>query len=271
MTPKTKYFFSILIVSIFSGITPLYAGPVTDGLVGYWQLNGNGEDATTSNFDGVLSGGASYVYSDAVFQESLHVSGGSYFQVPSNSLLNLTDEITISLWIKPNSLSSYQSLVAKWANTSSGQPASERSYLFYIKDSNLLPFVQTGGIISSYESSPVLTQGEWQQVTMTYSSSDESLKAYLNGSYLGEQYVTGLMSSTNTMPLLFGAFSYSGGAYSFSGYIDEVKIFDRALTQPEINEDYQYVLNGMQTPVPEPLSLVLLSIASLFLRIKKRM
>jgi len=196
---KIKYFILFITISL-SLCTKIYAGPINNGLVGYWQFNGNGEDSTANNLDGSTMGSASYQYIDNVFHEALYINNGSYFQVPSNNLLNFTSEITISLWIKPNNLSSYQALVAKWANTASPAPASDRSYLFYILNSTLFPYISTNQQYVNLQTASILKTSEWQQVAMTYSDTTDLLKVYVNGLFVKQATGSGVMPFNNNIP-----------------------------------------------------------------------
>ncbi len=66
-----------------------------------------------------------------------------------------------------------------------------------------------------------------------------------------EMFVDGVSVDTGTMPaitptepLVIGADSNLDSIRFFHGYIDEVAIFDRALTAPEIAEAYEVGLDG---------------------------
>jgi hypothetical protein len=83
--------------------------------------------------------------------------------------------------------------------------------------------------------------GEWQHVAGTFDGTTS--RAFLNGEQIGEMAASGtIITNTNTATV--------GGA-TFQGAIDEVKVFDRALTVNEIAE----VMYGVANPFavsPDP-------------------
>ena len=81
------------------------------------------------------------------------------------------------------------------------------------------------------------------------------LRLYLNGSPAGSQSQTGSVQVTGT-PLRIGGNTY--GTEFFPGRIDEVRIYNRALSQGEIQGD-------MNTPLPEPGALLQLASGGLLI------
>ena len=116
------------------------------------------------------------------------------------------------------------------------------SYALYATDPNHLPsapagFINTGGADNDSWGSAALTLNAWTHVAATYDGGN--LRLYVNGALIRTQAVSGNISETT------GAFRIGGnsswGEY-FSGLIDEVRIYNHALTQAEIQSD-------MNTPV----------------------
>ena len=82
-----------------------------------------------------------------------------------------------------------------------------------------------------YTSTPTL--GQWYHVVGTYDSSTEYFRLYLNGVEVANYHYTGfgLLGGTTTAAAIG---SYYGGAHAFSGAIDEVRIYNRALSSGEV-------------------------------------
>jgi hypothetical protein len=88
-----------------------------------------------------------------------------------------------------------------------------------------------------------LETGRWYHVAGTYDGN--TVKIYLDGVLQGSEDV-GSIQVGNSSPLYFGYNDVGGYPYYLDGSLDEVAIFTRALTAPEIQRHYQ---NGLNNPV----------------------
>lgn len=77
--------------------------------------------------------------------------------------------------------------------------------------------------------------GEWYHLVGSYDG--EQMHFYINGTLIGSK--TTAYVPTNKANIYIGAGSYSGGGYQLDGEMDDVKIYDRALTEDEISALYQ--------------------------------
>ena len=90
--------------------------------------------------------------------------------------------------------------------------------------------------------SSALVAGTWAHVATTYDGSTQRI--FVNGTQVGTRAQTGAIT-TSTSPLRIGGNS-AWGEY-FAGRIDEVRVYNRALTAAEIQTD-------MTTPSARPRS-----------------
>ena len=97
-----------------------------------------------------------------------------------------------------------------------------------------------GSCCTVLESPGALPANQWTHVAGTYDGAQ--LRLYLNGSQVASQARTGSLQVTGS-PLRIGGNTYS--TEFFPGRIDEVRVYNRALSQSEIQTD-------MNTPLPEP-------------------
>ncbi|MEH0022746.1 MAG: LamG domain-containing protein [Desulfobacter sp.] len=228
-----------------------HAIPVTDGLVAYWNFNGNGNDLSGNHHQGTLHGNAAYL--DTKFGKSLYLDGnGDYFTTPDASDLDFTTSFTMSLWAKPETLNGKGALIDKWVRNGGNQ----RAYQFVVSDKRFLPEINTTDGHQYYYSNSALVTGEWQHLVLRYDNSD--LSVFLNGKYHSGMQATGRIYNSSTQ-LTIGA---QGGravntadSWFFNGFIDEVKLYDTALTNEQIFQDYEHDITA---PVPEPGTMVLL-------------
>lgn len=113
----------------------------------------------------------------------------------------------------------------------------------------------------------------WNHVVVTYDGStlvaDTSLKVYLNGTLLardgGNNNNSGQTLNTNAT-----AWAFANGAASLASgsIIDDVQVYDTALTQSDVN--FLHANVGSTVAVPEPSSTVLLGLGGLALILRRR-
>lgn len=171
--------------------------------------------------------------------------GGAYFNGSAymsfgNSSTYSPSAITVMAWVKTMDSTAnpghcggrYGQIVGKgadnqWQLRMGGDTTACRPN-FGIKNSSA--FVQVTG-------STNLTNGAWYHLAGTYDGSN--VKIYMNGVEKGSTPATGSIQST-TLPLSIGARSADGStfSYNFYGMVDEVKVFNRALSAAEIQDAY---------------------------------
>jgi hypothetical protein len=148
--------------------------------------------------------------------------------IPHSASLALTTGMTLEAWVYPTNVSAaWRDVIMKGsdeyylvATSSSGPPA--------VAGSNL------GGALIGSSALPANT---WSHLAGTYDGT--TLRLYVNGVQVASRAQTGSIATT-TNPLQIGGDS-SFGQY-FQGTIDEFRIYNRALTATEIQND-------MNTPV----------------------
>ena len=74
-----------------------------------------------------------------------------------------------------------------------------------------------------------------------------TLAIYLNGVLAASGTVRTQPAAQNTAPLLIGRSTEDGNNYNYSGAMDDVRIFSRALSASEIAANYKTALTGTQT------------------------
>ena len=142
---------------------------------------------------------------------------------------------TLSLWIKHAAAQSgWGSVVMK-----------PLTYGFEASGNNLYFGVGNGSNWSAEPSLP-MDVGVWQHVAAVFTGS--SLSLYKNGVQVGS--AVGASLTNSNVPLLFG--SWTGSAEFFNGQIDNVRLYDRALTLAEIQADMNAPIGGVTPPDTTP-------------------
>ena len=151
-----------------------------------------------------------------------------YITCGSAANLNPTNALTIEAWIKPSSLSGERAIVHKqnWVNMTG----------YYLEtDAKKAEFALGNGTNISLTGNTSLLTGTWYHIAGVLSNGIMTL--YVNGKSDGTKAFTGTIK-TGTESLLVGKNAYWNGEY-FNGSIDEVRVYNRALSANEIAMQYQ--------------------------------
>ncbi len=217
-----------------------------NGLVGSWHLNeGSGTTTTDSsgyNNTGTMTG-TSYWNSSGKFGSGLSGNGSTNkVTTADSSSLTLSSSFTIEAWINPTSLptaGNLASIVSKYDGS-----GNQGGYDLRLKNNAGTQSIGLTTISASADGGGdinyTLAAGTWSHVVGVYDGSNS--KIYVNGSYVGQAANT-VNPADNTKLLNIGGFGYytpnstDYGRY-FNGKIDEVKIYNRALSATEISNRY---------------------------------
>jgi len=146
---------------------------------------------------------------------------------------------TLSAWIYPRSNSTWQMIVLKPARAGHAAPHFDWSMHRQSGTGNLIGFFGCDGQQrSSTATTPLNT---WTHVAVTYDG--RALRHYLNGALDRTTPLTCAVTNTSSQPLRIGA--NGGNGEVMNGSIDDVRIYNRALSAAEIAAD-------MVTPVGSP-------------------
>ena len=208
----------------------------TNGLVGYWPFNGNANDESGNGNNGTVNGSVQLTTDRFGISNSSYLFPGnsnSYISVPSSQTLKIQTEITISAWILMDGGYNNPRIIQFGNYVNSGYS------LFVNGDSNVSRTLT--GLITNVGGLGVGLSSElnslvWNHVCFVANS---------NGS--GKLYINGVIVSTvdGTVP---NNVSYIGAlnigrmdhpAYdAWGGKLDDIGIWNRALTQQEITNIY---------------------------------
>jgi len=213
-------------------VTAIHTGTPDPGtgsnLVSDWPLNENSGSIATDVADGNNGTILGATWGQGISESCLQFNGtSSYVKVPKAANLNFTTALTIMAWAKTEENKTAK-LVQKGDWDGYGLTQDKwNGWQGGIRLSNA-----TGQSLEWGDGIPLLNT--WYHIAMTYDGS--SLKLYVNGQLKNSKPVTGTLF-VNSRDLSFG--SDNGAQKFFKGSLDEIKIFGAALTQTEIQANYQ--------------------------------
>ncbi|MFO8067752.1 MAG: LamG-like jellyroll fold domain-containing protein, partial [Bacteroidales bacterium] len=153
-----------------------------------------------------------------------------YVAVPNNPALNFTDDFTIETWFYAHSTKVIGKVISKHGNDGT----TRSGYSIEYDGSNIKAVVGIGGTWATV-SAPAATD-QWHHVAMVYSSG--ILEMYFNGMSQGTASGTIL---TNDLDLYIGASQQYGD--NWTGYIEELRIWNDARTETEIQDNMNSEIN----------------------------
>lgn len=147
-------------------------------------------------------------------------------QAPNSVSLQSTTELSVNLWVYKNTLTGADDIIAK--ATENG------AYDWYLKSvTGALSFAYNGGPALSTALTPLKT-GQWQNIGVTYSTTAQTAKIYVDGMLVMTK--TGLPAMTlGTHPLRMGE-TWAGEG--LDGMLDGVRIYDRVLSDMDMQNLY---------------------------------
>lgn len=236
--------------------TPLY-----DGLVAYWDFSGDANDLSGNGLDGTINGAVEPAADRFGNADSAYLfTGGGFIDVPGDSRLQITGPLTINAWVN------YYALDKNPRVLSFGPD--QKGYEIWVgsgywRTPNQTPVAYVGN--QTISAGMEITPNEWHMLTVVVDPGT-SMEFWIDGA-LANSVATGPDSFDYFGNLNIGRKATS--AYdAWYGLLDDIMIYDRALTSSDITTLYALNASLPAPPVPggsipEPGTLPLIALAGL--------
>ncbi|MBX6422895.1 LamG domain-containing protein [Thermosulfurimonas sp. F29] len=179
--------------------------------------------------------------------------GYDYPYFYTDSLKWPTGSFTIAGWLKPYTLNTdglyWLAFVSKGGNDKLGSAENSFNFEFHNGEGHVR-FGEEGWYNQYYTPNPMVEKGVFHFVAVTYNGS--TLRFYKDGSLVGETYISAGIQAKYS-PIYVGA-DFPGSDNYFYGVMDEVTLWQTALTSDQIATLYNY--NGAPVPLPPALFLL---------------
>lgn len=195
------------------------------GMVSWWPGDGNAEDIQGDN-DGALQAGVTFVAGQV--DQGFSFDGTGAVEIADDPSLK-PSLLTIDTWVKGTGTATHYALVGK-----SG-PAANVGYELFISEGLARFLVLTGttddALIGNVHGTTNILDGSWHHIAGTYDGT--AARIYVDGILEGSDSFSGSIVYTAD-PLYIGRRQCLCSAQVFDGVLDEVEIFNRALSGEEI-------------------------------------
>jgi len=151
-----------------------------------------------------------------------------YVDCGNDESLNITDAITIEVWVKPAQNSTHVTVAAKEHFTNK-----KGWILIQLGGTDWYFRIYNGTTYKEVSVSNSVDLNTWQHIVATYDK--QYMRLYKNGVQIGKRLCDWSIATTSE-PLCVG-YRSTVGQY-FNGTIDEVRIYNRALNETEIQNNY---------------------------------
>lgn len=205
-----------------------------EGLIGYWSFDeGSGdvaEDSSGNGNDGNLVRDPEWV--DGKFGKALKFSTAqrNKVEIPhSDSFATITEAVTMEAWVNPANFNAWFSFGVK----------GDITYGIFINPARYVRIHYSGDSTLDTPNNAI-NANEWTHVVGTYDGT--TVRIYLNGEVKAKTNA-GVAIPANASSYVIGGTQESRDW--FDGMIDEVKLYNRGLTEDEVKES----MKGSDTPV----------------------
>ncbi len=225
---------------------------LTYGLIGYWPFNGNANDTSGNQNNGMAIGATLSTDRFGNSNMAFSFDGASFIQIPNDSILNfgITD-YTLSAWVMKVGNDQYQSIISKRSYSSIGSTTSStgwalnfvqnyprfQSGYYYVNGY----WVSNGDINYGSTLSNPISNNNWHHLVAVFNPSNVVLRLFIDGLLVETKTTSSnLNNSDNTSDLFFGVYQPGGapgipsGAEFFTGKLDDIRIYNRALSATEV-------------------------------------
>ncbi len=219
--------------TVVIGIVPFAVATAQPTPQFHWLLNETSGTAATEVYGGtpgLLQGGPTWAPGAG------HHGGACRFDGVDDRIIlgpcdmtTGTGEFSFSVWMKPDFVTAMdRTIIAKTI----GPGAQDHIWSMTFVSASALRFrLRTGAQTTQLATPPSsIFSGIWYHVVGAYDGS--AMRIYLNGALMAETPATGSMGFHPQAPASVAALST--GAAPFSGWVDDIRLYDVGLTQPDV-------------------------------------
>jgi len=232
---KTAYMVPLLIVGLGLTVNGYSQSFLTNGLVAYYPFNGNAHDATGNGHNGTVNGSGISGGIDrfGYTNKSFHFAGGGYVSVTPTPL-NVNLDYSISFWCYGDKFSGDRAANFLSTGLEGSGCLNIRFVSFQDPQWQFLSGWSPGTPHTGANGGDFT--GGWNQ--LCFVKSGNTVNTFIGGSPVGTSAL--LAPASDVGSLWFGRHELADGAglYDLIGFLDDIRIYNRALSTSEVQELY---------------------------------
>ncbi len=210
--------------------------PPEEGLIAHFEFEVDHKDSVGTNTGNNL--GATFTTGKIGNAASFD---GINDYIAFSDILNQLSSFSISSWIKPEAISSEHNIVRKGLSGAGNPP--EAGYGLVILYDNLFAKIDDGTKSATLTANIQSLKDTFFHTTLTIDRSANTMKLFINGVEVNSTSIQEVGSVYSNLFFAIGALDRNPGSPLVSGYfkglIDDLRIYNRALSSAEIAELYQ--------------------------------
>jgi hypothetical protein len=238
---RTVFLMAIMIMGLsWVPFGVVWAG-LNDGLVAYYPFDGNANDESGNGNHGIVHG--AMLATDRFGKES-----SAYKFDGVDDIIRINDDsnmlapktLTISVWLMKTGSSS-DSVERMILYKGNYDPLPNMAYSIEIEP-QMMGRIRLRSDTANYPNyqkiyTPIIELNKWYHVVGIFDDTRKTEKFYMNGALIGQHIYSGTISQKQE-PLCIGGYCYNG-EYPFNGLVDDIRIYNRAISESEIQQLYQ--------------------------------
>ena len=221
-------------LSTFKNCIPRFTegNPISGGLVTYYPFDNDSSDDSGNENDLIENGSLDVTDDGAIF------SGSNFAYVESNEFTLLLDDLSISFWVQA-SIGSKSDIVGHNKSNDDGESHNMPYHIYFDTDGQVGVQHEYGyGVNDGAYFDGYIIDGQWTHLSVTRSSDTQTYSLYINGEFTDSFTFNELPTGGSETKLVLGAKAYNQSQASLSGSLNEFRIYNRALTDSEIESLY---------------------------------
>ena len=254
-----KFFLVWSAAWLFTGVEA--RADITNNLIAYYNFegmsgivgetvvdqSGNGHNGVCRQ-DQVTLKAPTIVSGPSGLGQALSFDGNFYVQIPNAADFNVTSNVTVAAWVSVDALTqAWETMFCR----------GDWSWRLHRNGSSDYAAFHMNGLANGYGANggttDIAVPKRWVHLVGTYQNGVGAV-LYINGAVEATGAVSGLIATNGNDPVTIGAW-INGGTLSrqWQGQIDEVRIYNRALTASDVTELYGFTLAGFNN-APEAIT-----------------
>ncbi len=233
---KQLLFLSLFTINVLMAQIPSYVP--TNGLVGYWPFNGNANDISGNGNNGTVNGASLTTDRLGNADSAYNFNGNNnYIESTCSNLPLGNTSRSISAWVDMPSLNNnYANFIVSWGYGDASQTSANKAFGFRTQLNGMAIWQSFGSSENNETFNTSFLTNNYYHVVVTIDNVG-IFKFYINSTLVYTNQIIGMNTISNGNLLRFGRSTHTntdGWAGYFLGKLDDIGIWNRALTQTEI-------------------------------------